>query len=311
MEKITLGGTGLQVSRIALGTWQLGGEWGAFDEREAIATIRRARELGINFFDTAQIYGWGASERLLGHALRHELDRDREQVVIATKGGLRPDDTPNSKADFLRSCVESSLRELGVDHIDLYQVHWPDRSTPFEEAAETLRQLVQEGKIAHVGVSNYDPAQMEAFSRVLPVETVQPPYNLFERGAEADVLPYARERNIGVLVYSPLASGLLSGAYDERTVFPEDDWRHESPLFTKEALRRNVAAVRELRGLAGERGVEVGQLAIAWTLAHPAVHVAIVGARRPPHIASAAQAAAIELGDPELEAIDEMMRDAA
>lgn len=314
MQTTILGMTGLTVSRICFGTWQLGGDWGTFDERQAIGAIQHARRLGVNFFDTAQAYGFGASERMLGKALRDDLDNRREEVVIATKGGLRidPDEglVRDSSPDWLRKGVDSSLRELGIERIDLYQVHWPDPKVPFEETATALQEIVDEGKVAHVGVSNYDPSQMDSFAKVRPVETVQPPYHLFAREVERDVLPYAREHDIGVLIYGPLAHGLLTGAYDENATFADDDWRSGSPLFQGEALRRNIAVVRELERLASQRGVEVGQLAIAWTLSNPAVHVAIVGARSNPHIASAVQAADLKLSGDDLKEIDRVMEGA-
>jgi aryl-alcohol dehydrogenase-like predicted oxidoreductase len=314
MQTTTLGMTGLTVSRICFGTWQLGGDWGSFDEQKAIDAIRHARELGINFFDTAQAYGFGASERLLGAALADDLAHRRHEVVIATKGGLRIDPerglVRDSSPEWLRKGVDSSLRELGVDRIDLYQVHWPDPQVPFRETAEALQELVEQGKIAHAGVSNFSPAQMDELAATRPVETVQPPYHLFSREAERDVLPYAREHDIGVLIYGPLAHGLLTGAYDESATFPEDDWRRGSPLFQGQALRRNVAVVRDLAQLASARGIEVSQLAIAWTLANPAVHVAIVGARSRSHIAAAVQAADVALGDADLAEIDRIMESA-
>jgi aryl-alcohol dehydrogenase-like predicted oxidoreductase len=310
METARLGMTDLQVSRIAFGTWQLGGEWGSFDEREAIAAIRHARELGINLFDTAQAYGFGASERLLGRALRDELDHRRDDVVLASKGGLRmtPDGlVRDSSAAWLRSGVEQSLRALGVDHIDVYQVHWADPDVSFAETAGALQQLVDEGKIRHVGVSNYSVAQMAEFARTRAVETLQPPYHLFRREIEADVAPYALEHDIGVLVYGPLAHGLLSGTMDEDTTFAASDWRSQSPLFEGETFRRNLQTVRELERWAGERSHSVSQLAIAWTLAHPAVDVAIVGARRPTHIEDSVGAADVKLTEEDLAEIDEIM----
>ena len=210
MRTITVGRTGLEVSRIAFGTWQLGGEWGSFDEEAAIAAIRRARDLGITLFDTAQAYGFGASEQLLGRALRPELSRDRESVVIATKGGIRPPERDASAA-FLRRGVEESLRYLGVDEIDIYQVHWPDPDVPQEETAGALQEMVEEGKIRHVGVSNYDVAQMEAFAAVRPVEVLQPPYHLLQREIEEEILPYTRAHDIGVLAYSPRRAGCSRG----------------------------------------------------------------------------------------------------
>jgi aryl-alcohol dehydrogenase-like predicted oxidoreductase len=307
-----LGKTGLEVSRICFGTWQLGSDWGSFDESEATAAIRRARELGINFFDTAQGYGWGQSERLLGSALADELRSSRDELVIATKGGLRIADgslVRDSSPEWLRAGVDGSLEALGVDHIDIYQVHWPDFETPFSETAEALQELVDAGKIRHVGVSNFDASQIAELSQTRPVETLQPPYHLFRRDIEDEVLPYCLEHDIGVFVYGPLGHGLLTGAIDEDTSFPENDWRGESELFEGENLKRNVAAVRRLADLAREGGHTVGQLALAWTLATPAVHAAIVGTRNADHIAESLEAADIELSDADLTRIDEIVAD--
>jgi len=309
MRSITLGRTGLEVSRIAFGTWQLGGEWGSFDEAAAIDAIRGARDLGITLFDTAQAYGFGASEELLGRALRPELTSDREGVVIATKGGIRPPERDASRA-FLRQGVEESLRHLGVDVIDVYQVHWPDRDVPAEETAGALQEMVDEGKIRFAGVSNYGVADMEAFEAVRPVDTLQPPYHLFQRTIEAEILPFARAHDIGVLAYSPLASGLLAGRIDEDTTFEPDDWRGQASAYAGEALRRNLAVVRRLEGLAADLGISLSQLAIAWVLAQPGVHVAIVGARSRGNIAASAAAGEVELSPEALARIDEIAADA-
>jgi aryl-alcohol dehydrogenase-like predicted oxidoreductase len=309
MDTARLGMTELEVTRIAFGTWQIGGDWGSFDQRQAVAAIRHARDLGINLFDTAQAYGFGASERLLGEALRDDLDNRRDEVVIATKGGLRDDDERprDSSREWLRSGAEQSLRELGVDYIDVYQVHWPDPQTPFAETAAALQELVDEGKIRHVGVSNYDAVQIAEFARTRPAETVQPLYNVFQREIDADLLPYAREHDIGVLAYSPLAHGLLTGAIDEQTTFEPGDWRSSSPQFQGETFRRNVEIARELALFAAdELGCTVSQLAIAWTLANPAVHVAIVGARKAAHIEDSVGALDVVLTDDHMARIDEI-----
>jgi aryl-alcohol dehydrogenase-like predicted oxidoreductase len=311
--RATLGITGLEVSTICFGTWQLGGEWGSFDEGEATAAIRRAHDLGINFFDTAHGYGWGESERLLGRALAGELSSDRDSIVIATKGGLRMEGDRllrDSSPGWLREGVDRSLAALGLDHVDLYQVHWPDPDTPFSETAGALEELVEAGKVRHVGVSNFDAGQMAEFSRTRPVETLQPPYHLFRREPEEEILPYCLENDIGVLVYGPLAHGLLSGAIGEDVSFSDDDWRRGSDLFEGESLKRNLAVVRRLSELAAEGGHTVSQLAVAWTLANPAVHVSIVGTRNADHIAESVEAAAISLGDDDLRRIDEIMADA-
>ncbi|MEA2478382.1 MAG: hypothetical protein QOJ07_304 [Thermoleophilaceae bacterium] len=299
--------TDLQVSPIAFGTWQFGGDWGAFDEREAIAAVRHARHLGVDLFDTAQAYGFGAAERLLGRALGDELKHHRDDVVIATKGGLRMTEggmVRDSSGEWLRHGLEQSLRSLGVDHVDLYQVHWPDPKTPFAETAGALQQLVDEGKIRHVGVSNHSTSQMAAFALTRPVETLQSAYRLFRREIEAEIAPFVREHDIGLLVYGPLAHGLLSGTTDERTTFADDDRRRDIPPSPGETLRRNLEMVRELDRFARERGRTTGQLAIAWTLAHPTVDVTIVGARRASHIEAGVGAADFELSEEDLALID-------
>ncbi|MEA2134585.1 MAG: hypothetical protein QOC68_2494 [Solirubrobacteraceae bacterium] len=314
MNRVRLGMTELQVSPICFGTWQLGGDWGSFDEIDAIGAIQHALELGVNFFDTAQAYGFGASERLLGRALAPELRSRRDEIVIATKGGLRPDGDDGVVRDaspgWLRRGVEQSLRALAVDHIDLYQLHWPDPGVPVAETAGALQELVGEGKIRHVGVSNFDVPQMAAFARTLPVETLQPPYHLFRRGIEGDVLPYCAEHDIGVLVYGPLAHGLLTGAIDEKTTFAAGDWRAASPLFRGETLGNNLEAVRILQLLADELGTTVSALAIAWTLAHPAVDVAIVGARQAAHFEDSVRAAELRLAAIDLAEINAIMASA-
>ncbi|MGW3622642.1 aldo/keto reductase [Streptomyces sp. NPDC000880] len=311
MKTISLGATGLQVSRIAFGTWQLGGDWGTFDEDAAIAAIRHARDLGINFFDTAQAYGFGASERMLGKALRKEITTDRDSVVIATKGGVLPNGGGrDASAGYLRQGVEESLRALDVDTIDLYQVHWPDAKVPAAETAGALQELVDAGKIRYVGVSNYNAEQMAEFAAIRPVDTLQPPYHLFRRGIEAETLPYTIEHNIGMLAYSPLASGLLTGRFDENTTFEDSDWRGKSSAFTGDALKRNLAVVRELEEFAKARDISVSQLAIAWVLAQPGMHVAIVGARSSANIQASAAAADIELSADDLAEIEKIVADA-
>jgi hypothetical protein len=311
VRQVRLGQTNLQVSAIALGTWAFGGEWGATDLQESKDSIQYALELGINLFDTAQGYGFGIAEQLLGAALRERTSR--EDVVIATKDGLRMDGDRllrDTSRQWLREGVESSLRSLGTDYIDIYQVHWPDLHTPPEETAAALEELVGEGKIRHVGVSNYDADQMQALGRFGRVETLQPPYHLFRRDIEETTLPYTTEHDIGVLVYGPMAHGLLAGQMTESTTFDSDDWRSKSPDFTGETFRRNLAVVKRLADFARERDVSLPQLAVAWTLANPAVHVAIVGARRPSQLDETAAAADIELSEADLREIDAIMADA-
>jgi len=312
MRTITLGRSGLNVSRIAFGTWQIGGEWGSFDTDAAVQAIRLARERGVNFFDTAQAYGFGKAESILGKALESELKHRRDELVIATKGGINPggDRPRDARRTNLRDGVEQSLRALGVDHIDLYQVHWPDTDTSAAETAGALQELVDEGKIRHAGVSNYDAAQLTAFDRTRPAETLQPPYHLFRRGIEVDPLPYAREHDIGVLAYSPLASGLLTGSLTTDATFDSDDWRAQSSAFQGENLRHNLAVVDRLVEFARDRNATVSQLAIAWVLAQPGVHVAIAGARQPAHIETSLAAAELELSRDDLTEIDRITADA-
>jgi aryl-alcohol dehydrogenase-like predicted oxidoreductase len=304
MRYTKLGKSGLDVSRVAFGTWELGGDWGGTDEQPAISAIRRAAEQGVTLFDTAQGYGFGASERLLARAL---AGYPRDRIVIATKGGLRPEAggvARDASPAWIRQGVDDSLRALDTDYIDLYQLHWPDPATPVEDTAEELTKLIVDGKIHHVGVSNFDAAQMEAFSAVLPVETLQPPYHLFRRDIEKEILPYTAAHHIGVLVYGPLAHGLLSGGLRDDTVFAPGDWRASSPVFHGQAYHRNLDVVTELGGLARELGISLSQLAIAWTLANPAVDAAIVGTRNPAHVDQAVAAADIDLEPAALKRIE-------
>jgi aryl-alcohol dehydrogenase-like predicted oxidoreductase len=311
MKYTTLGRSGLEVSRIAFGTWQVSGEWGSFDAEQAQQAIRHARELGVNFFDTAQAYGFGASEEVLANALRSELDHDRDSVVIATKGGINPgSDRPrDSGREYLRAGVESSLQAMKIDYIDLYQVHWPDESTPFEETAGYLQEMVDEGKLRHVGVSNFDETQMAAFDRRRPVETLQPPYHLFRRHIEEGVLPYAREHDIGTLVYSPLGSGLLTGTLTPDTTFEDSDWRASASAFSGENFRTNLRVVERLKEFAGDLGCEVSQLAIAWVLAQDGIDTAIVGARSARNIERSLAAVDVELTRTDLDEIERITAD--
>jgi hypothetical protein len=311
VREVRLGQTDLQVTAVALGTWAFGGDWGAADVQESTDGIHHALELGINLFDTAQGYGFGAAERLLGEAL---WDRtSRQDVVIATKGGLRPDGNRllrDASRGWLREGVESSLRNLGTDYIDLYQVHWPDLRTPPEETAGALEELVEEGKIRHAGVSNYDVDQIRALGQFGHVQTLQPPYGLFRREIEETILPYAADHQIGVLVYGPLAHGLLSGRMTESTTFDAADWRNKSPDFTGETFRTNLAVVERLNGLARDRNITLPQLAVAWTLANAAVQVTIVGARCPAQLDETVAAVDIDLGEADLQQINSILTDA-
>jgi len=313
MDYIQLGLRGPRVSRIAFGNWSSGGDWGGVDRPRAIAAARQALDLGITFFDTARAYGFGAAEELLGDALRPELRSRRDEVIIATKGGLRRDAdgqlVRDSSAGALRRDLDASLSHLGTDYVDLYQVHWPDPATPFSETAEALDDFVRDGKVRYLGVSNYDARQMAAFQQIRPLAALQPPYHLFRRDIESSILPYTAEHDIGVLVYGPMAHGLLSGRMTEETTFAPDDWRASSDLFAGDAFRRNLRIVDQLKAFAAEREIPVAQLAIAWTLANPAVHVAIVGARTPAQLSATAPAAEARLTADDLARIEEITRD--
>jgi aryl-alcohol dehydrogenase-like predicted oxidoreductase len=311
MKHTQLGKHGPRVSRLAFGNWSAGGDWGHVDRAAAIAATREALDLGITLFDTAHAYGFGAAEELLGEALQREIRGDRESIVIATKGGLRRSDgrtVRDSSRDALRRDLEASLRALGTDYVDIYQVHWPDPATPIAATAETLDTFVREGRVRYVGVSNYDASQMASFQGVRPIDTVQPSYHLFRRDIEQSTLPFARQQGIGVLVYGPLAHGLLSGRMTTDATFAPDDWRSTSDLFVGETFRQNLAVVEKLAEFAASRQATVAQLAIAWTLANPAVDVAIVGARNPAQIRETAPGADFRLSPQDMAEIELMLR---
>jgi len=283
MEFIELGGTSIRASRVALGTWAIGGwMWGGSDETDAIATIHAALDRGINLIDTAPVYGFGRSEEIVGKALA--VDGRRKRAVIATKTGLNwKDGKPFRDARRTRIIAEAedSLRRLRTDVIDLYQVHWPDPHTPIEEIAAAMDQLYRAGKIRAIGVSNFSPAQMKEFRKVAPLHAAQPPYNLFERGIEQDVLPYCHEQRIAVLAYGSLCRGLLSGRMSASSHFAGDDLRKSDPKFRAPRFAQYLAAVAQLDRLARERfGREVLHLALRWVLDRGDAHIALWGARR-------------------------------
>lgn len=289
MEYRELGNTGLQASVIGLGTWVMGGwMWGGAEDRDSFTTIRRAIELGINLIDTAPIYGHGRSEELIGRALAESGLRSR--VILATKVGLewnqeRTKVWRNSSQSRITCEVEESLKRLRTDVIDVYQVHWPDPSTPFEETMDALLQAQRQGKIRFIGVSNFSRDQIERCLKVGPVQIFQPPCNLFERGIEQEgLLRYCRDRRIGTLVYGPLCRGLLSGKYRGDETFGPDDVRAMDPKFKGERFRSYVACVDRLKEVAKRHHKTVGQLAVRWCLDQPGVTVALCGARRPAQI---------------------------
>src|ERR1700730_9874035 len=283
MERAEIPGASLQVSRVALGTWAIGGwMWGGTDEVESIATIRTAIEHDINVIDTAPAYGFGRSEEIVGKALAEGQLRSR--VLVATKVGLewqRGSVFRNASRARILHELEDSLRRLRTDHIDIYQVHWPDPLVTIEETAETMRTLFEQGKIRAIGVSNFSVGQMERFRRVAPLHVLQPPYNLFERGIETDLLPYCHKNKIAMLGYGALCRGLLSGRMQADTVFDGDDLRRTDPKFREPRFAQYVAAVQKLDRLAQQRfGKRVVHLAIRWML-DQGITTALWGARRP------------------------------
>jgi aryl-alcohol dehydrogenase-like predicted oxidoreductase len=275
--------TGIKVSRVAIGTWAIGGwMWGGTDEAESIATIRAAIEHGINVIDTAPVYGFGRSEEIVGKAVAQ--GRLRSSVIIATKAGLEWQDNKVSRnagrARIMRE-VEDSLRRLQTDYIDVYQVHWPDPLVRIEETAEAMSTLYDEGKIRAIGVSNFSVDQMDRFRRVAPLHVLQPPYNIFERGIEAELLPYCRENKIATFGYGALCRGLLSGRMRPDTVFDGDDLRRGDPKFVAPRFAQYLAAVQKLDQLAQQRfGKRVIHLAVRWMLDQGAT-TALWGARHP------------------------------
>jgi len=285
-----LGSCGAALTRLGFGTWAMGGPWkygwGPVDDAESVGAIRRALDAGINWIDTAAVYGLGHAEEIVGQALAGDAAGD--DVLVATKCGrrIRPDGSAygDLRPRAIREECEASLRRLGVERIDLYQIHWPDldSGTPLEESWSTMAALVDEGKVRWIGVSNFEVQQLERCEAVRHVDSVQPPLSVIRRGALDDVVPWAAAHGTGVIVYSPMASGLLSGGFDRdrMTTLPADDMRRARPEFTEPALSRNLALVERLRAIADELGCTVAELAVAWTLAHDGVTAAIVGARR-------------------------------
>ncbi|MCU1497194.1 MAG: aldo/keto reductase [Acidimicrobiales bacterium] len=307
LPEVALGRTGMSISRLGLGAWAIGGGewqggWGPQDDDESVATIHRAVELGINWVDTAPAYGLGRAEEVVGRALRELPPADRPYVF--TKCGLvwepggRTVSNVLAPASIRREC-EDSLRRLGVERIDLLQVHWPtEDGTPVEESWAAMAELVDEGKVAHIGVSNFDVGLLDRCQAVRPVETFQPQLNLIVRGAGEATLPWCEAHGTGVIVYSPMRSGLLTGRFDADRVgsLPDDDWRATDPDFTPPRLHAHLALVERMAAVAARLDASVAELAVAWTLAWPAVDGAIVGARRPDQIDGWIRAAQLELG---------------
>ena len=315
MEYRELGETGLKVSVIGLGTWVMGGWlWGGADDRESMAALRHAIDLGINLIDTAPVYGHGRSEDLVGRAVQESGMRDR--LILATKLGLDwdPERTRiwrDSRAARITFEVEESLRRLRTDCIDIEQVHWPDRSTPFEETMEALVTLQRTGKIRHIGLSNFEASEIQRCLNVAPVHVIQPPYNLLEGGIERDLLPFCARHRLGTLVYGPLCRGLLTGKYKGDETFKPGDVRAVDPKFTAPLFARYVACVDRLKAVAARYGKTVGQMATRWCLDQPGVTVALWGARRPDQIEESVGASGWSLPNDALTEIERIVSESA
>ena len=303
MQTRQLGNSDLQITPVGFGAWAIGGgdwsfAWGPQDDTESVAAIHEALDLGVNWIDTAPVYGLGHSEEVVGKALAGRASRP----LIFTKCGRVWDETraigKRLKAESIRAECEASLRRLGVDTIDLYQIHWPEPDEDVEEGWTELARLQQEGKVRWIGVSNFSVPQMKRAAAIAPITSLQPPYSMLRREVEAEILPYAREHGIGLIAYSPMASGLLTGTWtkERREALPEDDWRkHKNPLFQDPAFEHGVAVAEVLREVGAGHGATPAAVAIAWVLANPAVTAAIVGARKPGQYADIAVAAGLRL----------------
>jgi len=307
IEHIAIAGIDKPVSRIALGTWSMGGwMWGGADDEVSIQTLRHALERGINLIDTAPVYGKGHSEVLIGKALKGV----RDQAVIATKAGLQWDDGSvrrNATAVRIRREVEDSLQRLQTDYIDLYQIHWPDPLVEQQETALELEKLRREGKILAVGVSNYSPTQMDEFREYTALATVQPPYNLFERAIDSDILPYAKQHSLVVLAYGSLCRGLLTGSMSAQTAFGSDDIRGVDPKFRAPRFEQYLAAVAALDLYAREcHGKSVLALALRWVLDQGPT-IALWGARKPEQLQGIEDAFGWSLSADDLKQIDQIL----
>ena len=311
MEFVEIPQTSIRVSRVALGTWAMGGwMWGGSDEKDAIRTIHAALDSGINLIDTAPVYGFGRSEEIVGKALA--IGGRRKDTVIATKVGLDwADGKPFRNASRARIVYEAeqSLRRLQTDVIDLYQVHWPDPNTPIAEVADAMAALYRSGKIRAIGVSNFSPAQMDEFRAIAPLHTAQPPYNLFERSIEQDVLPYCRDHNIALLAYGSLCRGLLSGSMTDKTQFSGDDLRRTDPKFRPPRFEQYLDAVAKLNAFASEHyGKRVIHLAARWVLDRNNKNIALWGARRPEQLAPVREVVGWRIDDAAMAEIDRILK---
>jgi len=316
MKTRRLGHTDLDITLLGFGAWAIGGSgwafgWGSQDDRESIAAIREAIDLGINWIDTAAIYGLGHSEEVVAAALEGVQNRPYVFTKCERVWNERGEIGKSLKADSIRRECEASLKRLRVDVIDLYQIHWPEPAEDVEEGWETLNRLKAEGKVRWIGVSNFDAAQLARASTIAPVASLQPPYSMLRRDIEESILPYCLAHGIGTIVYSPMQSGLLTGSWSQERMaaLPADDWRKEKNRhFQPPLFERNLQLVEVLRTIAARHGATPGQVAIAWTLRHPAVTAAIVGARKPGQLRDLLPAATLTLTATDLAAIDDFLK---
>ncbi|MDQ6615502.1 MAG: aldo/keto reductase [Actinomycetota bacterium] len=302
LQTTELGGTGLEVTRVGFGAWAIGGTgyefaWGEQDDGESVAAIDRALELGVNWIDTAAVYGLGHSETIVGRALAGRADRPYVFTKASLLDGGGGQVLHSLKRDSILREAEASLSRLGIDAIDLYQIHWPNPEADIEEGWAAMAELKEQGLVRHIGVSNFHVEQLWRIEQLAPVETLQPPYSLVDRSVEAEILPFAERAGIGVIVYSPMGSGLLTGAMTRERIagLSEDDWRKRGDQFTEPQLTRNLELVARLRVVAERHDATPGGVAVAWTLRNPAVDAAIVGFRRPDQVDPIVGAASLEL----------------
>ncbi|HMN98044.1 MAG TPA: aldo/keto reductase [Miltoncostaeaceae bacterium] len=305
-----LGRTGMDITRVGIGAWAMGGggwdwAWGGQDDAESVAAIHRALELGVNWIDTAAQYGFGHSERVVGRAIAGVTPRPHVFSKCGQPEGPGRTTVHSLRRDSVRRELEGSLTRLGVDAIDLYQLHFPIPDEEVEEGWAALAEAKAEGLVRHIGVSNFDVAQLRRAQAIAPVETLQPQYSLLARDAERAVLPYAEREDIGVVVYSPMGSGMLTGRMTRERIaaLPEDDWRRDDPRFREPQLTEHLALVARLERVAARHGVAPGAVAIAWTLRHAAVDGAIVGVRHPGQVDPVVAAADLVLDDADLAVI--------
>jgi aryl-alcohol dehydrogenase-like predicted oxidoreductase len=311
MQTKRLGQTDMHVTPIGVGAWAMGGSgwafaWGPQDDDDSIAAIHAALDRGINWIDTAAVYGLGHSEEVVAKALQDRSPKPYVFTKCARIWNERAEIGKSLKADSVRRELEASLRRLKVDTIDLYQIHWPEPDEEVEEGWTTLAKLKQEGKVRHIGVSNFNAGQMKRAQAIAPIATLQPPYSLISPEIEESILPYAAANGIGVIVYSPMKSGLLSGTMTRERVasLPSDDFRKRTPNFQEPLLSRNLELAELLRAIGKRHGRTPGEVAIAWTLRHPPVTAAIVGMRSAQQVHGVIGAAEFRLSAEELAEID-------